>query len=126
MIDIYFKCDWCKQTVEHRHHETGSHVSEGAKKLHYVQLTNSVYNYICENCYQAIQNKIENLCSDSEQEDIPAVPRKTERCEKPADAIYVEYTDKDRLTFDKNMPEVTRTSSKDYQDDGVIVTCENK
>lgn len=122
MVDIYFKCDWCNRLVEHKHVEKGNCVfgnHDRTKKLHRVELGPDD-SYICDYCYNAIQNKIENLRTCSEQEDTPKVLRRTERCEKPADVTYVEYND--------DRPEIsqTRSTSKDYQDSGVIVTCNNE
>lgn len=121
MVDIYFKCDWCKETVEHKHVEKGSWISSDAERTHKLNRVtlNGEDSQICEYCYKAIQNKIENLRTCSEQEDTAAVSRITERCEKPSEVTYVEYND--------DRPEIsqTRSTSKDYQDSGVIVTCRN-
>lgn len=128
MVDIYFKCDWCRKTVEHKHIEKGTWISGDAERTHKLNRVtlNGEDSQICEDCYKAIQKKMDNLIDGGFLNEIPKIPCDSQRCEKPAKTIYVEYTDKDRLTFDKNMPEMTRTSSKDYQDSGVVTTCENK
>lgn len=122
MVDIYFKCDWCQKTVEHKHIEKGHYVFgnyDRSKKLQRIELQGKD-SYVCEDCYNVIQNKVEHLRACSEQENIPKVSRRTERCEKPADVTYVEYND--------YIPEISKThsTSKDYQDSGVTITCENK
>lgn len=130
MIDIYFKCDWCQKTVEHKHIEKGTWISSDAERTHKLNRVtlNSEDSQICEDCYKAIQKKMNNLINGNDYglNEMPFIPCDSQRCDKPVETRYVEYTDKDRLTFDKNMPEMTRTSSKDYQDDGVIVTCSNE
>lgn len=130
MVDIYFKCDWCRKIVEHKHIEKGTWISSDAERTHKLNRVtlNGEDSQICEDCYKAIQKKMDNLIKGEEYSlnEISSTPCNSQRCEKPAETIYVEYTDKDRMTFDKNMPEISRSTSKDYQDSGVVTTCENE
>ena len=104
MVDIYFKCDWCQKTVEHKHIEKGHYVFgnyDRSKKLQRIELQGKD-SYVCENCYNVIQNKVQHLKALSE-----------------SSGPYRELTDEEKSNL-------SRSTSKDYQDNGVIVTCENK
>ena len=111
MVDIYFKCDWCKEVVEHKHVEKGDYIfndNNRSTKLSRIEL-HGKDNYVCDECYNAIKNKVEQLKALSEVEG-PYV--------KKSDAIYVKHND--------NEINISRYSSADYQDSGVVTTCENK
>lgn len=111
MVDIYFKCDWCQKTVEHKHIEKGHYVFgnyDRSKKLQRIELQGKD-SYVCDECYNAIKNKVEHLKALSEAEG-PYV--------KKSDAIYVKHND--------NKINISRYSSADYKDSGVTITCENE
>lgn len=111
MVDIYFKCDWCQKTVEHKHIEKGHYVFgnyDRSKKLQRIELQGKD-SYVCEDCYNVIQNKVQHLKALSESNG----PYR-----EPVNTIYTE--------FDDTKYDSSHSTSKDYQDNGVIVTCKNK
>lgn len=111
MVDIYFKCDWCKEVVEHKHVEKGNYIfgnSDSTTKLHRVEL-HGKDNYVCDECYNAIKKKVEQLKALSEARE-PYIAT--------TDTIYVKHND--------NQINISRYTSKDYQDSGVVTTCKNE
>ena len=111
MVDIYFKCDWCQKTVEHKHIEKGHYVFgnyDRSKRLQRIELQGKD-SYVCEDCYNAIKKKVEQLKALSEARE-PYIAT--------TDAIYVKHNN--------NQINISRYTSKDYQDSGVVTTCKNE